>query len=92
MPIPTPTKGEEQKVFISRCMSNPSMLAEYDQTVRAGICYSQWRKSKGQPFKNSLRQGTKGNDILFNIGQLIAEGYTKEVAEPIAEFYAHGEY
>ena len=92
MPIPTPTKSEEQKIFISRCMSNPSMVVEYDQTVRAGICYGQWRKSRGTAFKGSLRQGTKGKDILFNTGQLIAEGYNKKVAEQTAEFYANGEY
>lgn len=92
MPIPSPIKNEEEKKFISRCMSDSTMVIEYEQTVRAGICYSQWRKSKGQSIKGSLRQGTKRNDISFNVGQLITEGYNKEVAEIIAEFYANGEY
>jgi len=92
MPIPTPAKGEEEKIFISRCMSNSTMVVEYEQKVRAGICYGQWRKSKNIPFKGSLRQGGTGETIRYNTGQLIAEGYNKNVAESIAEFYANGEY
>lgn len=88
--MPMPNKGEIEKDFILRCLSNPIMVAEYDQKVRAGICYSQWRKSKG--IKESLRQGIKGEDVLYNTGQLIAEGYNKDVAEIIAEFYANDEY
>ena len=94
MPIPTPNKdqNETEKKFISRCMSNPTMVLEYDQKVRAGICYGQWRKSKGIAIKNNLRQGRGSDVILYNTGQLIAEGYNKDVAEQIAEFYANGEY
>ena len=94
MPIPMPNKNqnETEKKFISRCMANPTMVAEYDQSIRAGICYGQWRKSKGGVIKNSLRQGSKGGDILFNTGQLISEGYNKKVAKTIASFYANGEY
>ncbi len=92
MPIVSPKPNELEPKFISRCMSNPTMVLEYDQRIRAGICHSQWRKSKGIPIKNSLLQGTKGDTILYNTGQLIAEGYNKDVAESIAEFYANGEY
>lgn len=45
MPIPTPSKGEEQNAFRDRCMGNPTMVKEYpDQKQRAAICHSQWRK------------------------------------------------
>jgi len=73
-------------------MSNPTMAAEYKQEVRAGICYGQWRRSKGIPIKNNLRQGSGGEVMSYNTGQLIAEGYNKDVAGKIAEFYADGEY
>ena len=81
---------EKNSVHITRCMSSPTMVVEYEQKVRAGICYSQWRKSKG--IKESLQQGTRGDTILTNTGQLISDGYSKAVAEIIAQFYAHGEY
>ena len=45
MPIPTPKPKEDQKTFISRCMSN-SIMKEYEQKQRLAICYSTWRKSK----------------------------------------------
>jgi hypothetical protein len=45
MPIPTPRKGESNKDFISRCMSNKAMQ-EYEQKQRAAICYQKWRDSK----------------------------------------------
>jgi len=90
MPIPTVRPNEQEKKFIARCLSDPTMVAEYEQKVRAGICYSQWRKSKG--IKESLKQGASGDIILANTGQLISDGYSKEVAEIIAEFYANGEY
>jgi len=48
MPLPTPNKGEEKKDFISRCMSSDVMKREYtEQDQRLAVCYSQWRRSKG---------------------------------------------
>jgi len=45
MPIPKPKEGEEEKEFISRCMSDEVMVNEYpDQEKRAAICYTQWRE------------------------------------------------
>jgi predicted nucleotidyltransferase len=45
MPIPTPSGGEEQSAFISRCMGNDVMNSEFpDQKQRSAVCYSQWRK------------------------------------------------
>jgi len=92
MPIPKPNKGEEKDKFISRCMGNSVMTAEYEQDVRAGICHGQWRQSKGITIVNNLRQGRTYTDIQFNTGQLISEGYSKETAKQTAEFYADGEY
>ncbi len=43
MPIPKPQSGETQKEFIKRCMSNETMVEEYDQEQRSAICYKEWR-------------------------------------------------
>ena len=52
MPIPSPNKGEQKDAFISRCMGNPVMNKEFpDQKQRAGVCYSQWSKSKQMALK-----------------------------------------
>ena len=42
MPLPKPRKDEKQKAFITRCMGNDLMNAEYpDQEQRSAICHSQ---------------------------------------------------
>ena len=46
MPVPSPEPGESQQEFISRCMSDPIMVREYEQKQRAAICYRQWRESR----------------------------------------------
>ena len=45
MPIPEPQAGESERSFIARCMSSEVMRREHsEQRVRAGICYSQFRR------------------------------------------------
>lgn len=45
MPIPKPRLGEEsEQEFIERCMSNDTMVDEYEQEQRSAICYDQWRE------------------------------------------------
>ena len=40
--IPTPDVGEKSDAFMGRCMSNPTMIAEYpDQSQRAAVCNAQ---------------------------------------------------
>jgi hypothetical protein len=40
--IPTPDVGEKSDAFMGRCMSNPTMLAEYpDEAQRAAVCNAQ---------------------------------------------------
>lgn len=55
MPIPKPGKGEKKDAFISRCMSAPAMVDEYEQEQRAAICYGSWR-DKGK--KNEANEMT----------------------------------
>lgn len=40
-PVPSPSGGEDENAFISRCMSE--IGGEYDQEQALAICYSKWR-------------------------------------------------
>jgi len=42
MPIPRPRAGEAKDEFISRCMSNATMVDEYGQDQRYAICNQAW--------------------------------------------------
>lgn len=47
MPLPTVKPGENQGVFISRCVANEAMMREFpDKKQRLAVCYSQFRKKK----------------------------------------------
>lgn len=47
MPLPTPSKNEKEKEFVSRCVGNPTVNEEFpDNSQRVAVCYSQWRRSK----------------------------------------------
>jgi hypothetical protein len=48
MPIPKPRDEEEKNDFISRCMSDPVMRDEYEQNQRLAVCYSSWRRARGE--------------------------------------------
>jgi lambda family phage portal protein len=40
--MPTPSAGESEKDFVSRCMADDTMISEYpDSTQRAAVCYAQ---------------------------------------------------
>jgi hypothetical protein len=44
MPLPAPKSGDNQKEFVSRCMANPKMIAEYPrEDQRLAVCYQQWK-------------------------------------------------
>jgi hypothetical protein len=44
MPIPQPGKDEKQDDFVSRCMGDKVMNADYPkQEQRAAVCYQTWR-------------------------------------------------
>ena len=47
MPLAKPKKGEKKDEFISRCMSNDTMVSEYpDEKQRLAVCNTQWSESK----------------------------------------------
>jgi hypothetical protein len=44
MPLPTPSKGEKEQEFVSRCMGSDVMNKEFpEQKQRAAVCYRQFR-------------------------------------------------
>jgi len=57
MPLPVPKEGEQQKDFIARCAR---WMAENEddrsQEQRLAICYSQWRRAKGEKLSESSMQ------------------------------------
>jgi len=61
MPLPTKQKDEPQKEFMSRCMGDEMMNAEFkDPKQRAAVCNSQFerrKKSKGTASWDDVRQG-----------------------------------
>ena len=45
MPLPKPKAGEKQSEFISRCMSDGTMMIEYrEKDQRLAVCYVQWKE------------------------------------------------
>lgn len=43
MPLITPLENEEELDFIGRCMTDPTMLDEFeDEDQRLAVCYTQW--------------------------------------------------
>jgi hypothetical protein len=47
MPLPKPNPDEQEKEFVSRCMSNETMKKEYpDQKQRVAVCFSQYKRRK----------------------------------------------
>lgn len=67
MPLPKPSKKENEQEFVSRCMGDEMMLKEFkDQKQRAAVCYSQFRtreKIKGEASWDDVRKGDSLNLI-----------------------------
>jgi hypothetical protein len=44
MPLPKPRADEKQQEFITRCMSDGTMMIEYkERDQRLAVCYVQWK-------------------------------------------------
>ena len=56
--MPSVKPNEKQSDFISRCMSDPSVIKERpDQKARLGLCYGLYRShKKKQKAKGSLKE------------------------------------
>jgi hypothetical protein len=69
MPLPKPNEGESQDDFISRCMGNETMKADFpEQEQRSAVCFQQWRAAKG----NSERELF---EFKANLGEVRTEQY-----------------
>ena len=79
MPLPVPKKkGEVQKDFISRCMSNPTMKKEFpNSTQRVAVCNSQWRKAKGIKEPKEKQSMETKKRLRLDIAQGIQESETR---------------
>ena len=52
MPIPQPETGEDENVFVTRCISK--IADEYDQEQAAAICYNTYRKKEEMSKKDKI--------------------------------------
>ena len=84
MPLPKPNKDETRSRFISRCMSNNTMVEEYtNQDQRMAVCQSQWenRNSNCGVIGNRVaghytpgRRTHNGKEYLVVSATLLVEG------------------
>ena len=63
-PLPTPNEDEQQDDFVSRCMANDVMNADYpDAAQRSAVCESQW---EGRAFSRASF-AKSGNEIELEV-------------------------
>jgi hypothetical protein len=59
MPQPTPNDGETHDEFIDRCMSNPTMVEDFDDNdQRLAVCNTIWDDSRSKPPTESEAKAT----------------------------------
>ncbi len=82
MPIPEPKDDETEDEFIERCMSNDTMVEEYEQEQRSAVCYSQWRERENDMKRINVkvnagkvrRETVNGRDYLVAPVVAVKEG------------------
>ena len=82
MPIPTPNSGESNDDFISRCMSNETMVNEYgDEDQRFAVCQTSWEESK----KESTDMKTKAFNFeikeLSDTGEIVGYASVTDIVD-----------
>ena len=66
MPLPLPDENEEQKDFISRCMGDDFMVAEFeDNAQRVAVCHSQWDKKEAKEAKMVTKLSAKDKQTML---------------------------
>lgn len=81
-PMPMPREDEDKKKFISRCMSNKIMKSEYpDQKQRTAICYSQFKKSKGEKINLDDPEDELSIEEQVEIKEMIKEMFPSPTKE-----------
>lgn len=56
MPIPKPSTGEEESEFMSRCMGDKTMQAEYSRNQRLAVCLSVFRGDEKESMMDAEHQ------------------------------------
>jgi hypothetical protein len=56
MPVPQPHPNEAEQDFVSRCMGDKTMVADYKQEQRAAVCYQTWRDRHKTQAKSALAE------------------------------------
>ena len=65
MPIPKPTEKEARADFISRCMGNDMINAEYPDTEkRAAVCNAQWKAGGSEGVRGGDRGGNRDRPLV----------------------------
>ena len=78
MPIPSPSMKEENKDFLSRCMSDPKMVSEYsDRSQRYAVCSAQLKKKSSPQFKYLI----KIEKAISQNGEVFLQGVASGVDE-----------
>lgn len=77
MPIPKPTGDENEEQFIGRCMSDETMVSEYDEDQRFAICSTAWTDNTKTMSKYEIKSGFEIKDMDSN---------RREVAVYLAKF------
>lgn len=76
MPIPKPTGDENEEQFIGRCMSDDTMVSEYDNDQRFAICQTAWTDNT-KSMKYEIKSGFEIKDM---------DSSKREVAVYLAKF------
>ena len=63
MPIPKPTGDENEEQFIGRCMSDDTMVSEYDNDQRFAICSTAWTDNTKTMSKYEIKSGFEIKDM-----------------------------
>jgi HK97 family phage prohead protease len=77
MPIPKPIGDENEEEFIGRCMSDETMVSEYDNDQRFAICSTAWTDNTKSMSKYEIKSGFEIKDMDSN---------RREVAVYLAKF------
>lgn len=93
MPLPKPKTGETEDAFMSRCMSNDVMSAEYpDQDQRVAVCQNSFRSDKEEQKMAETETLDDFHDEEFETGSfdVKAEIKAEQDEDEIGKFSGYG--
>ncbi len=83
MPIPKPNPDEKEQDFVSRCVSALKKEdPEVEQAQVLAVCYSAYRKSKGESMKKEVKRDSDGHII---VAENVALKFTSYIHEDVKE-------